>query len=101
MSALAGRLNRQVAILRQAGGTLATIEARWAEMRPVATLTPGLDGEALVARGRWRVVMRAAADVRLGDRLRWDGPELRVLRVTRDPQRTCEVELVGEERDDG
>jgi hypothetical protein len=67
----------------------------------VATLAPGLDGEALVARGRWRVVMRAAADVRLGDRLRWDGPELHVLRVTRDPQRPAEVEVVGEERDDG
>ncbi len=101
MSGLASRLNRRVAVMREAEGAPACVETRWAELRPVATLAPGVDGDALVARGRWRVVMRTAVDVRLGDRLRWAGPELRVLRVTRDPARPDEVELVAEERDDG
>lgn len=101
MSGLVGRLNRRVAIMRNGDGGWVSAGMWWAELRPVATLAPGVDGEALVARGRWRVTMRATADVRLGDRLRWAGPELHVLRVTRDPQQAAEVAVVGEERDDG
>jgi len=59
----------------------------------------GNEGEARRSRRRWRVTLRAGADVRLTSRLIWRGEVLSVLAVEQDPQAADRVVLRCEARE--
>ena len=58
----------------------------------------GVEGEARRSRRRWRVTLRAPADVRLTSRLIWQGEFLAVLAIETDPRRRDRMVLRCEAR---
>jgi head-tail adaptor len=58
---------------------------------------PVLAGEALVARLRWRLTLRADASITLAARLRWRGRALRILRCLADPRTPDRLTILAEE----
>lgn len=97
---LSGALNERVGIetfvdARDAAGACvghwAAAGSAWAVVAPDGA--GGAEGEARRSRRRWRVVLRAPADVGLTSRLVWRGQWLSVLSVLDDPRRPDRVEL--------
>lgn len=90
---LAGRLSELVTIQRRGGdrdalggasGAWTAIGDRWASLAPQQS-GPLMAGDALDARPRWRVTLRAGSGVAVGDRLGWRGRMLGVRGVVDDP----------------
>lgn len=91
---LSGRLRERIAILRRdeardalggADGGWRAMGDAWAAIEPAGTGAP-VAGEAIRARPRWRVTVRAGAGLMPGDRIRWRGAVLRVRQATADPR---------------
>lgn len=93
MSALAGTLGERVTIERRgaerdalggAAGEWAEVATLWAAVAPLG-VGAGVVGEAVAAMMGWDVTIRAA-DVAMGDRLRWRGRVLRLTAIRVDPR---------------
>jgi head-tail adaptor len=102
---LAGALSERVEVQRRAAerdalggaaGAWGAVGSTWAEIVPDGTGAP-VAGEAIEALPRWRVTLRADADVAVGDRLIWRGRRLRVRARTDDPRLPDRVLLRAEE----
>lgn len=104
---IAGRLKQRIRIERRvhapdgAGGSheiWRPVGEHWAEMRPVDSLNmSAVVADTRVTARRWRVLMRAGIEVALGMRLRWQGLDLRVTGIDRDPQMPDRITVVAEE----
>ncbi|WP_448582476.1 head-tail adaptor protein [Thermaurantiacus sp.] len=104
---IAGRLKQRVRLERRvhtpdgAGGShevWQTVGEHWAEMRPADSLNmSAVVADTRVTARRWRVLMRAGIDIALGMRLTWQGLDLRVTGIQRDPQLPDRVAVIAEE----
>lgn len=104
---IAGRLKQRIRIERRvhapdgAGGSheiWRPVGEHWAEMRPVDSLNmSAVVADTRVTARRWRVLMRAGIEVALGMRLRWQGLDLQVTGIDRDPQMPDRITVVAEE----
>lgn len=92
MTGLAGKMRERVVIERRTvveddhgglGDLWDVVDAVWAEVRP-ETGGPDVTADRRRTGGRWRVTMRPY-DVRIGDRLRWQGRLLAPRAIERDP----------------
>jgi head-tail adaptor len=99
---LAGRMTERVVLERWqdardvhglAVGEWQMVETREAAVMAERVPDAGVAGDALHAVARWRVVLRAPAEVGLRWRLWWRGERLAVLSVLRDPAFPDRVEL--------
>jgi SPP1 family predicted phage head-tail adaptor len=71
--------------------------AIWVALAPVDA-PEMVVGAGIVSRPRYRVTLRARADVGLDCRFRWRGKTLRILRIEPDPRAPDQLALIVEEQ---
>jgi head-tail adaptor len=104
---IAGRLKQRIRFERRTSGHGGVAEGAeawepvaecWAELRPVESASPSqVSADTRITLRRWRILMRAGAEVSLGMRALWRGLDLRVLGVESDPMTPDRVMVVAEE----
>jgi head-tail adaptor len=101
----AGGLARRVTILRRADsrddlggadGGWSVVAGAWAALEPASAVDWGA-GDRPAATARWRAVLRAGADVAVGDRLQWRLLLLAVRTIEADPAAADRLTLTLEE----